>query len=552
MAAIVAIHLAAVWFGRVKPIIGEDLFGKSMVEACPLFGKDILATATSPECAIDRLNRAAMVLETYFHGGRASGYGPLCSLLPTKWPIAYIRETPTSERIPETIPIGWDEFDRRALTEAEWAVIDRHILDPQTGLRYAVGLFENDKRLVPDPEADFPFAFGTVYSGNPKDTKSMIRKVKALRKDIKDNLLADLAFLGTNELWKARFPGRSRPVFFDHLEQLASEDPDIGVRAVDAGGSWGAMLTVRALCRLFRSAFGQSYDDKHVDADLEGFADSIQAAQGGLSQLLLVDADACRIIGRILDAFQDHKGKIAAKYTGGARGGHLLCVGPATMSLDKLRQCLRGMLPDGDRRPEWDRPRVDYWSEEDPPQGEGVKVFQRSGRQDPGRGRLVRYSPSSGKWIKVSEEEVGEWQVERLIREDLSDRCVVELDMRLDQENAKCRVFAGGEELLLEEKNRRGVNALAHMLSVLLGRGGSASNRDLLKYASEHNVKMRSYIEYVKQARALITGRLRAAIKRPKWFDFVHTDVRSPKEYQVTLNAPSEERAEVYVYMQQE
>ena len=493
------------------------------------------------------------MLETYFHGGRASGYGTLCSLLPTKWPIAYIRETPTSDRIPETIPVGWDEFDRRAPTEAEWATIDQHILEPQTGLRYAVGLFENDKQLIPDPEADHPFAFGTVYSGNPKDTKSMIKKVKALRKDIKDNLPADLSFFVTDELCRVCFPGRSRPLFFDHLEQLASEEPDISVRAVDAGGSWEAMLTVRALCRLFRGAFGQSHDDKHIDADLEGFADSIRAAQGGLSQLLLVDADACWIIGRILDAFQDHKKQIAAKYTGGARGGHLLCVGPATMSLAKLRQCLMELVPDGDDRSEWDKPRVDYWSDEDPPAGEGVKIFQRSGRRDPRRGRLVQYAPSSGKWTKVSEEEeVGEWRVEGLIQENISDRCVVELDMRSDQENAQCRVFAGGDELVLEEKNRRGVNALAHMLSVLLEKGGSASNRELLDYASARNVKIRSYIEHVKTARAMITGRLRGVVNRPKWFDLVHTDIRSPKKYRVTLNAPSDGRAEVYVYMQNE
>lgn len=142
------------------------------------------------------------------------------------------------------------------------------------------------------------------------------------------------------------------------------------------------------------------------------------------------------------------------------------------MSLDKLRQCLMGMVPEGDSRPEWDSPRVDYWSEEDPPTGEGVKFFQRSGRQEPRRGLLIRYSPSSGKWMKVSEEKVSEWRVEGLIRENLSDRCVVELDMREDQENAQCRVFAGGDELALEAKNRRGINALAHMLSVLLERGG--------------------------------------------------------------------------------
>jgi hypothetical protein len=550
VAAIVAIHLAAVWLGKAKPIVEEDLLGKSLVDACSLFGKGIQVTATGPDSAIDRLNRAAAVLETYFHGGRASGYGTLCSLLSTKWPIAYIRETPTTERILETIPVGWDEFDRRAPTEVEWATIDHHILDPQTGLRYAVGLFENDKRLVPDPEADYPFAFGTVYSGNPKDTKSMIKKVKALRKEIRDNLPSDLSFFVTNELCKERFPGRSRPLFFDHLEQLASGNPDISVRAVDAGGSWAAMLMVRALCRLFRGAFGQGHDDKHVDADMEGFADAIRAAQGGLSQLLLVDADASWVIGRILDAFQDHKGQIAAKYTGGARGGHLLCVGPATMSLAKLRQCLTSMVPEGDIRSEWDRPRVDYWSADDPPTGEGVKVFQRSRRQDPRRGQLIRYSPSSGKWVKDSEKEVGEWQVEGLIRENLIDRCVVELDMRADQENAQCRVFAGGVELALEAENRRGVNALAHMLSVLLARGGFASNRDLLDYAAKHNVKMRSYIEYVKNARALITGRLREVNKRPKWFDLVYTNVHSPKEYRVNLAAPSDGGAEVYVYVQ--
>jgi len=548
VAAIVAIHLAAVWLGKVKPIIGGEVLTNSMAEACPLLGKDALTTSAAPKSAIDRINRAALVLETYFHGGRASGYGTFCPLLPSKWPIAYIRETPTSERIPETIPIGWEEFDRRPPTEAEWAVIDRHILDPPTGLQYLVGLFENDKRLVPDPEAHLPFAFGLVYSGNPKDTKSMIGKVKALRKDIKDNLPSDLAFLGEKELWKARFPGRCMPIFFEHLKQLASEEPDISVRAIDAGGSWAAMLTVRALCRLFRSALGQRCDDRHVDADLEGFADSIQAAQGGLSQLLLVDADACRIIGRLLDAFMDCKGKIAAKYTGGARGGHLLCIGPPTMSVAKLRECLMGLVPEGDNRPEWDRPRVDYWSEEDPPQGEGVKVFQRSRRQDPERGRLIRYSPSWGRWMKVSEEEVGEWQVERLIRENLIDRCVVELDMR-SEKNAKCRVFTGGEELSLEVKYRRGINALAHMLSVLLERGGSASNNELLDYAREHKVKMQSYIKHVKQARALITGRLRAVVKRPQWFDLVYTEVRSPKEYRVNLKVPDKRNAEVFVYI---
>jgi hypothetical protein len=63
---------------------------------------------------------------------------------------------------------------------------------------------------------------------------------------------------------------------------------------------------------------------------------------------------------------------------------------------------------------------------------------------------------------------------------------------------------------------------------------------------------MQSYIEHVKIARAMISGRLRGVVKRPKWFDLVYTDVRSSKKYQVNLKAPSDGRAEVYVYMQHE
>ena len=550
VATVVALHLAAVWLGKTKPLIGGDLLVESMSKTCCLFSKDIQRPLLAAESVIDRINRAALVLETNFHGGRASGYGTLCSLMPTKWPMVYIRETPSLGRIPETIEGGWDEFDRRPPSEEEWAMIDRCLLDPQTGLHYAVGWFEDDKRLVPDPDANHPFAFGTVYSGNPKDTKSMITQVRALQKDIRDNLRSDLSFFITDELLTRGFVGKSRPLFFEHLEQLGSEDPSISVRAVDAGGSWAAMLTVHALCKLFRVVREGNPGNKDMDNALAFLAAAIRAAQGGLSQLLLVDADACRIIGCILNTFEVCKEQIGVKYTGGARGGHLLCMGPTTLNPALLGDCLRSMVPVDDGRPEWDKPRVDYWSEDDPPRGEGIKFCQRAARKDPGRGWLRRYAPSKKKWVKTSEKEVGEWHVELLIQEDLVERCVVELDMRGDQENALSRLFTGKNELALNAENRRGVNALAHMLRILLEKGGSASNNDLLKYAERMQVKMKSYIEYMKNARSLITGRVGGVAERPRWFNLLCTDVRSPKEYQIELQVPNDGSGEIYLYLQ--
>ena len=57
-----------------------------------------------PCSLLQRINRAALVVETYMHGGSASGYGTLGSLFPSSLPFLYFRESPLNRECLESCP----------------------------------------------------------------------------------------------------------------------------------------------------------------------------------------------------------------------------------------------------------------------------------------------------------------------------------------------------------------------------------------------------------------------------------------------------------------
>lgn len=344
VAAVVAVHLASVWLGNVKCVVGKGRFREAKGKVANLLDLGSRELPDDPSTPAGRINRAAWVLETFFHGGRASGYGTTCSLVPTRWPMAYLRETPNPERVPGKIDLPWDDFRNRPPTEDEWIVVDRLLLDPVEGLQCAVGLLERDPELVPNVHAELPFAFGTVYSGRPKDTATAIKKVLSLRDQIAGNLEEELSFFLKDSRLTGRFPTLSRPTFFDGLRQIQDKDHTTSMRVVHAGVMWASMLVAHALCRLMKTSFRAGSTQEEKDLSMAALAEATRAAQGGLCQLFLVDAEASRITERVMDTFRECGEQIALKYTGGARGGNLFCIAPSSLNAERLRKSLEGLL----------------------------------------------------------------------------------------------------------------------------------------------------------------------------------------------------------------
>ena len=264
--------------------------------------------------------------------------------------------------------------------------------------------------------------------------------------------------------------------------------------------------------------------------------------------MFLVDPEASRITECVMDAFREHVGHIALKYTGGARGGDLLCIAPDSLSLATLRDCLKGLAGPGEQRREWDRPRVDYWSTEDPPLGDGVRVFHRANAEPPRPNELLTYEATSGgEWTLVKTASVGEWQVDRLIADGQRERCTVLLDLRCGKEPF-CKLFMGSAEIRTlspdpAEGVRRGIDALGAIIWCILGEAGKATCKQILAHAQNCGIEARAYLQSDTNIRAHILTPLG---RRPNWSAWFHIACEHAPEsdqYQLRLRQAGRARA---------
>ncbi|MHC4165424.1 MAG: hypothetical protein ACYSWQ_00515 [Planctomycetota bacterium] len=559
-ASIAAVHLASVWLGLAEDCITKNTrLEPTQGELHQLIEEYPQSMLTAPNKGLDLLNRAALGIECWFHGGKASGYGTICSIIPTRWPIAYLREKPSSGR-PARVPINWDTLqseNSKGLTESDWTMIDDHILNPERGLQYAVGLFEWDRSLVPSDNAPLPFSFGTIYSGNPKDTAIQIKKVEQLQGKVAKNLAKDLAFFLAEGRTKRRFQPKSVPAFFGKLEELHKTEHLNSTLIPYDGIHWAGMLVASSLCALLGESSKKNADDRYVELAMGDFANAITAAQGGLSLLYLVDPAARRMEVRILDAYKKWEGQIALKYTGGARGGNLVCIGPAKMEKDDVRKPVNEVTHGGEERPLWDRPMVDYWSTGYPPKGNGVQFCWM---ERPPVKRDLYHFKRGGKtgWVQKSCMKIADWHVYGLLREDVKHRCVIVIQLDRDSKKAPWRMFLGSEDIAsrIGGPGGRGKRQLLHLLFALLQGGGDISRKQAKKYLKKQRLPSDTYLGKDKDPAGadtnferFIAEPLRGNEEWNQWFRLECDPIGDSGDFRILLR-PQKDEGEFFVYTQ--
>jgi len=322
---------------------------------------------------LHRINRMALVLETFFHGGSASGCGTLCALFSSTIPIAYYREPRRSVSQAEDVtPALRPEFPLRwaALSCDDVKAIETHILSPDFGIGYhAVPIDEllGWEQQSTTEWSSLGFHFGLVFSGEKKgggSTKGAIQAVEEW-----SSLLMDMS-------------QRITPLLPALIATSDSPDPDrknLPHSMLDALGA-GILPSLR---RLYSSISPLTLPvlaalDKLHAAQLDGNAShqsdaisllcrAIWAAHGGLSALGLIDDTGRRVIASIVDSAKEKRESIGVKYTGGGGGGYLLYV--VRPSTSDVTSCIRKHLT---QLGSDSQASVDYFSGDKPPDSDGA------------------------------------------------------------------------------------------------------------------------------------------------------------------------------------
>ena len=116
------------------------------------------------------------------------------------------------------------------------------------------------------------------------------------------------------------------------------------------------------------------FDPRHPprEADMKALAHAVWGVQGGLDQIFLVDENARWIAGELVEYLGGHADLYGLKFTGGASGGYLVCVGPSGLSramMDSFVARARAQPGSAGRDIT-----LDYVSTTEPPDGQGLLV----------------------------------------------------------------------------------------------------------------------------------------------------------------------------------
>ena len=257
---------------------------------------------------LHRINRMALVLETFFHGGSASGCGTLCALFSSPIPITYYREPKRSiwQREDGATTL-WPEFPLRwaAPSGDDVNAIETHILSPDSGIRYhAVRVDEllSWERHSTTDWSSLGFHFGLVYSGEKKgggSTKGAIQSVQEWSSLLKE-MSQRISPLPQVAVATEAAPNRDST----HLPHSTLDAFAAGVmpslRRLYSSISPLPLPVLAALDRL-HAANADGSTSKQSDA-ISLLCQAVWAAHGGLYALGLIDDSARSVIASIVDS----------------------------------------------------------------------------------------------------------------------------------------------------------------------------------------------------------------------------------------------------------
>jgi mevalonate kinase len=443
-----------------------------------VLGAETLHTSNR-QSLLDRINRMALVLETFFHGGSASGCGTLCTLLSSTIPIAYYREPRRSvSQAENATPAVKPEFPLHwaALDDDDVDAIETHILSPDSGIRYHAVRIDELLNWEQRPIADWSslgFHFGLVFSGEKKgggSTKGAIQTVEEW-----SGLLNTMSQRIYPMLPVVAGTGDSPDPAREHLPHSILDALRAGVpqslRRLYSLISPLALPVLAALDKLHGAQIEGS-TIQHSDAT-SLLCRAIWAAHGGLGALGLIDDTARRVIACIVDSAKEKREGVGVKYTGGGGGGYLLyVVHPSTSDVTSaIRKRVSQLSKDTQAS-------VDYFSGDKPPDSNGaIAILPRNDE-----------AYCSFEW----NEEKDAWQQVEPFAHNMphfeyndSDKCVV-IDIR-EPHGAEVRI--GGKLLTKKRRSRitsrvpsnegkRGMAFLAFLLRWLVDQPSATARFD--------------------------------------------------------------------------
>lgn len=277
--------------------------------------------------------RASWALETALHGGRASGYGPVCALIGGPHPIVYC----TEERLADD-HIGRGDDEPPINVKSNF-----HLLD-----EIKIGFARLPEILGEDRGAGFPgFRCGLVHTGAPKDTGeaivSAIEEAKAAQNAEEHLQVRHIYDKGSlTKVASRSLASRMRPDLFS----LDNQRPfPLGIGAQMAAVARGSGHVLEALLKLYESV-GQRTRE-HELALVASLAGRIRVLESALEQLHLDWTQGRSVSAEIYQCVADKNAyeQTGVKLTGGGRGGSLWFVLPAHPEtlLDDIHRHVEGM-----------------------------------------------------------------------------------------------------------------------------------------------------------------------------------------------------------------
>jgi mevalonate kinase len=294
--------------------------------------------ATSTEDTTDHpwmlaeFHRLAFRIETVLHGGRASGYGTLCSAIPEQGPLLYV----TGDRVSTGIPA---DLSKELDLVSQISAVATSVL----------GLVGSSNEVL----RELPVGYGLVYTGRPKATAHSILGTEMIAK-LFDPIVATIADV------------LQRPGFEDvlmqnmRLSEIATGQ--IGgdtIRAEQVRAVAGSSLGVcSALMHLLKEV-AAGHDATHTKPQVEELARAMRRNQGGLTQLGLEWREGREVAECIYK--WAHQGnfldRTAVKLTGGGGGGQVLVMLPEHRArydeIDSVLEPARNYFNTDEIRVEW-------------------------------------------------------------------------------------------------------------------------------------------------------------------------------------------------------
>jgi hypothetical protein len=333
-------------------------------------------------------------------------------------------------------------------------------------------------RLVSSPmPSDYPFSFALIFSGRPKNTAAAIEQVRDLGRSL-HKTFQGLAVPNLGSETLGAWPqDRSQPQWRAMLARLC-QDSESAIGSLYDGLMPAGFVVLKSLLECFGP--GRSPQK----GDLKVLAHAIWGVQGALDQLFLVDDNARQIAGEFVKFVARDAEMYGLKYTGGANGGYLVCVGPPELSPGMLKSFVDEVRSQG--KHERREVTLDYVSTTELPDGQGTCVRLPHVSYEccsPSRQMCFRAAGETWQQDTQAPSTIPEWKWEMRRRASVREDgwCLLEINPEVAGKASRSHLIMQGQELEKFLLTGRGEGALARAILLLLQKNSEMTNTELRK-----------------------------------------------------------------------